>query len=124
MPETTHSPAGEYPRRMPVHHLDLDRAAGELLSELPSKRRRSRNLARESGVSAVLMAMEAGDSVMEHSADGVVLIQMLRGRTMVSVGGDSFDLRQGGLLMFQPGVSHDLRAEEQSVLLLTITGGH
>jgi hypothetical protein len=27
------------------------------------------------------------------------------------------------LVLFQPNIRHDLRAEEQSVVLLTITGG-
>lgn len=123
MPETTHPPAGEYPRSAPVHHLDLEVAASQLLSELPGKRRRTRNLARESGVSAMLMALEAGDVVKEHSAEGVVTIQLLRGHVFVSMGSESLELRQEQLLMFQPGIRHDLRAEEQSVLLLTITGG-
>jgi len=34
------------------------------------------------------------------------------------------DLRKGHLAVLQPGVRHDVTAGEQSVLLLTITGGN
>ncbi len=124
MPETTHTPAGEYPRPAPAHHIELDAVADQLVSQLPGKRRETKNLARESGVSVLMMAMEAGDAVREHSADGMVTVQALRGCTVLSVGEESFQLLPGHLIMLQPGIRHDIRAEEQSVVLLTITGGH
>ena len=123
MPETTHTPAGEYPRPGPTHHLDLRAMADELIDQLPGKGRQTRSLARESGVSVLLMAMEAGNVLREHSADGVVTVQPLRGYAVLEAGGESFELRPGQLLMLQPGVRHDLRAGEQCVVLLTITGG-
>jgi quercetin dioxygenase-like cupin family protein len=123
MPQTTHQPAGEYPHPSPAHHLDLDEVATQLLSRLPGQGRQTRNIARESGVSLLVMALEQGNSLPEHSADGVVLVQVLRGHTYLEAAGQSLDLRPGQVLMFQPGVRHDIRAVEQSVVLLTITGG-
>lgn len=123
MPETTHTPAGEYPQPAATHYLDLDVEADRLVRELPGRRRQTKNLARESGVSVLLMAMEAGDALQEHSADGVVTVQGLRGYAVLSVSEESFELRPGRVMVFQPGVRHDIRAEEQSVVLLTITGG-
>ncbi len=38
-------------------------------------------------------------------------------------GGKVLDLRAGQLGFMQPEVRHDIRAEEQSVVLLTIAGG-
>jgi hypothetical protein len=62
MPRTTHKPAGKYPEHAELHHLDLEAAADELLGRLPGSRRQSESLAREAGVSLVMMAMEAGDT--------------------------------------------------------------
>lgn len=123
MPETTNTPTGEYPRPAAAHLLDLDSAADQLVRDLAGKRRQTKTLARESGVSVLLMAMDAGDAVREHSADGVVTIHTLRGNTVLTVGADEFTLSAGNLIMLQPGVRHDIRAEKQSVVLLTITGG-
>lgn len=123
MPGTTHPPSGDYPQPARFHDLDLLAEADRLTQALPGHQQRSRNLARESGVSVVLMAMEAGDTLAEHSAPGVVTFQLLRGHVTLVVDGQDVDLREDRLVLLQPGVKHDARAEEQSVVLLTVTGG-
>lgn len=123
MPETTHPPSGEYPKPASVYSLDLEAEADELVGKLPGHRRQTKSLARSFGVSVILMAMEAGDAIEEHSAAGVVTVQLVRGHARLSADGQAIDLRPGQLVMFQPGLRHDLRAEEQSVVVLTVTGG-
>ena len=123
MPETTRTPSGNYPKPASVHSIDVEATADRLIAELPGRSRRTESLARESGVSLLMMAMEGGDSLNEHSAKGVVTIHLLRGHVTVASGETAVDLRPGQLVLMQPQVSHDLRAEEQSVVLLTIGGG-
>lgn len=123
MPKTTKEPSGDFPRAEKVHHLDLRADADRLISGLAGRRRNSENLARESGVSVVMMAMDAGDTLAAHSAPGVVSIHVLQGRATVSSADRTFDLTQGEMLLFQPAIVHDLRAVEQTVILLTVTGG-
>jgi quercetin dioxygenase-like cupin family protein len=123
MPRTTHTPAGAHPAPAQVHHLDLETAADELTARLAGHGRQSQSLARESGTSLVLMAMEAGDQVAEHSARGVVTIQALRGEGVVSADGRQYPLGKGQVVMFQPGVRHSIAADQRSVFLLTVTGG-
>lgn len=123
MPRTTHTPTGDYPHPASVHDLDLTAIADKLTARLPGNRRQSENIARESGVSIVMVAMESGDAIQEHAADGVVSVQVLRGHAILSTPTETVDARPGQLVLFQPGVRHDLRAEEQSVVLLTVTGG-
>ncbi|MBE0608060.1 MAG: AraC family ligand binding domain-containing protein [Dehalococcoidia bacterium] len=124
MPDTTHIPAGDYPNKAPVHHLDLALEAQRLLEKLPGHRRQTRNLAREAGVSVLMMAMETGDILRDHATDGVVTVQLLSGRATLASDNEHVDLRKGHLAVLQPGVRHDVTAGEQSVLLLTITGGN
>lgn len=128
MPETTKTPTGQYPEARPIHHLDLEAEADRLLlrlvnHELEGHELEGKNIARESGVSLVMMAMESGDALKEHSTPGTTSVQVIRGHVTLEAEGQSVSLRPGGLLLFQPGVRHDIRAEEQSAVLLTITGG-
>ncbi|MGE0601921.1 MAG: cupin domain-containing protein [Dehalococcoidia bacterium] len=123
MPETTRIPTGEYPKPAPAHEVDLETEADRLLEALPGHRRQTKSLARESGVSVIMMALEAGDAIEEHSADGVVMVHGMRGHVTVRANGETIELRRGQLAVFQPGVRHDLTAQEQSVVLLTVTGG-
>lgn len=123
MPETTPTPQGNYPKPAATHPIDLDAAADRLIAALPGHGRRSENLAREAGISLIMMAMEGGDLMREHSAKGVVTVQVLRGHAALTAGDETHDMRAGELVMLQPEVPHDLRAEEQSVVLLTIGGG-
>ena len=122
MPEVTHTPTGQYPKPAEVHHLDLTATADQLRAKLPGSRRQTESLAREAGVSIVMMAMEAGDAIRDHSAEGVSTIQLLDGHITVTYSDRETELREGEMLVFQPGVRHHLRAEEQSVVLMTITG--
>ena len=123
MPEVTHTPQGQYPESAPAHLLDIETLADSLLAGLPTGGRNTRNIAREGGVSLILMAIEGGDAVREHSTPGATTVTGVRGHVVVSGGGQAMELRPGQLVLFQPGIRHDLRAEEQSVVLLTVTGG-
>ena len=116
-------PTGTFPAHEPVHFLDLETTADRLIGELPGHRRRTETLARERGVSVVLMAMEAGDAIEEHSAKGPVSVHLLRGHASLQANEHDHELRPGQLLLIQPEVRHDLRALEQSVVLLTVSGG-
>jgi quercetin dioxygenase-like cupin family protein len=116
----THVPQGEYPHQTPVHYIDLETEADRLVSELPGYGRRSRNLAREGGISIVLMAMESGDRLAQHSSDGTVIIQVLRGQVSLTANGHSQSMRDGEAALLQPNIKHDIAAEEQSVVVLTV----
>jgi quercetin dioxygenase-like cupin family protein len=122
MPEVTHTPTGQYPKPSEVHRLDLTAAADALRARLPGSRRQTESLAREDGVSVVMMAMEAGDTIRDHAAEGVSTVHLLDGHVTVTYSDQDADLRAGEMLVFQPGVRHHLQAEEQSIVLLTITG--
>lgn len=123
MPETTHTPAGNYPASRPVHHIDLDAKANELLGALGGRGRKTESLAREAGISLLLMAMEPGDRLDQHSADGVVTVQLLQGHAVLETDEGRVDLHPQEVVLFQPGIRHDIRAEERSAVLLTVTGG-
>lgn len=118
----SHIPQGNYPAHAAAHLLDLEQAADRLLAQLPGNRRQAETLARESGSSVVLMALEAGDAIQEHSAGGPVSVHVLRGHVQLTAGEEKYDLRPGQLVFMQPNVRHGVAAAEQSVVLLTLSG--
>jgi quercetin dioxygenase-like cupin family protein len=119
----THEPQGKYPQPAAVHHLDLPAEADRLTGQVGGENRQGENLARESGVSVVMMAMAAGDELERHSAPGVVTVQVLRGHVRLTADGREFALPEGHMVMLQPNVEHQHQAETDSVVLLTVTGG-
>jgi len=116
-----HIPSGDYPAHETAHVIDLEAAADRLIARLPGHRRQAETLAREGGASLVLMALEAGDVIQDHSAGGAVGVQLLRGFAVVTADSRSFELRPGQLVFMQPNVRHGVEAREQSVVLLTLS---
>jgi len=123
MPKTTTVPKGNYPKSVKVHYVDLRSEAEELLSRLPGHRRQTKELSREAGVSVIMMAMESGDAMREHSAKGVATVQVLSGQVTLASEDNVNSLTPGQLVLFQPGICHDVEAVERSVVLLMVTGG-
>ena len=58
--------------------------------------------------------------MQEHKAEGRISIHVLSGHIQLRASGRTFNLRSGGLLALDHGVSHDVHALEESALLLTI----
>lgn len=67
-----------------------------------------------------VLALDEGGELAGRDADGPFTIQCLLGRVSVSVQGRDQRLTTGDLLVVDAGVAHDIRAEEASVLLVTI----
>jgi quercetin dioxygenase-like cupin family protein len=68
----------------------------------------------------VLVALRAGKSLAEHRTEGRISIQVVSGHVEVKAAGRTFNLHAGGLLALDRNVSHDVRALEESAVLLTV----
>jgi quercetin dioxygenase-like cupin family protein len=66
-----------------------------------------------------LMAIAAGREMAEHRNPGDATVLVLRGRVRMTAGTDSWEGRQGDLLIV-PDAMHGLVALEDSALLLTV----
>jgi quercetin dioxygenase-like cupin family protein len=82
--------------------------------------RDSITLMKAPGLSLVLIALRAGDALHEHQAAGPMALQVLSGKVRISFMGDETEVRGGELLTVDPLVPHEVRALEESVLLLTV----
>ena len=82
--------------------------------------RDSITLMKTPGLTLVLMALRAGDVMHQHQASGPVVIQVLTGKVLVEFAGDAPELCAGELLTVDPLVMHEVRALEESTLLLMV----
>jgi len=66
-----------------------------------------------------LVAMTAETVLAEHASPGEATVQVLHGRVVLRSGDDEWEGREGDLLVIPPA-RHDLRADVDAVIVLTI----
>ncbi len=103
--------------------LDLHAEAAALEAEPTPKQHghRQKTLFKNSGRTVALFVMDAGVSLAEHAAGGIVTVQATEGELDVTAGGTGYHLRPGMLLVMAPGVRHDVRAKTRAVFLLQVS---
>jgi quercetin dioxygenase-like cupin family protein len=115
-------------RFRPAQHLcDLDQIAETLRREpLPAARNhRQQTLYKGPDTSngpttVALFVFEAGAKMPQHVAQGVVTIHTIGGRLRVLAEGQEHHLGVNQVLVLAPGVEHDVYAETDSRMLLTV----
>lgn len=120
MLETTRDALPSQPRELSLH--DLDEVGARLRTQAPWHTHGSSSvtLVRQPDMRVVLVALRAGSRMQEHHTTARVTIQVHHGRVRLSVGGRELSLAAGQLLMLDRGVPHDVQADDDSALLLTL----
>lgn len=95
----------------------------ELAAKVDGAGRQGKLLAKQPGLSVVLVAMGRGNRLGEHATPGATTIQVLRGKVTLHAAGEATTLGQGEFASLGPGVSHDAEALEPSALLVTVVHG-
>ena len=109
------------PRADPFMEFELSAEAHRLRSETTwNTGQNARTLIKYDDFRVVLIALAAEARMREHKAEGRISIHVLSGHIQMKASGRTFNLRSGGLLALDHGVSHDVHALEESALLLTI----
>jgi len=107
----------------PMMVFDLEPQVRELRADESYRRtgRLGRTLARSGRLRLVLVALNDDIEIGTHQADSPMTLQLVQGRLGFRINGESHELRQGQVLFFGPGDAHDIRALEESALLLTLS---
>jgi quercetin dioxygenase-like cupin family protein len=107
----------------PMMIFDLESQIRELRADDSYRRsgRLGRTLARSGRLRIVLVVLNSGIEVGTHQAESPMTLQLIRGRLGFRVDGHNHELREGQLLFFGPGDAHDIRALDESALLLTLS---
>lgn len=102
--------------------FDLAAEAGQVRAELAYLEgdRNANTLVKSPHARVVLTALRQGARLQEHQTAGWVLIQTVSGRVRLQAGGQMVDLPAGHVASLEPSVAHDVEAQEDSVLLLTV----
>ncbi len=106
----------------PQHQFDLAAAAAKLRQEHEAGQagHRQESLYKHGPTSVSLFLFGHLTRLPPHRAKGVVFIHVLKGHLRVNADGQVHDLRTGNLLVLSPGVEHDVVAQEETEMLLTV----
>ena len=105
---------------MALHHA----TSGEVVTleplgpELPQARTRA--LVKTEGFEAIRLVLAAGDELPPHVVSGQFTLHCLEGRVTIDLAESSLELSANEWVYFDGGITHGLRATENSSLLLTI----
>ena len=107
----------------PVLAFDLAEQIAALRAEEPYQRsgRAGRTLAKSGRFRLVLTAMARGAEIGTHQADSPMTLQVVTGALHFRTNGQEYTLNEGQVLFFGPGEAHDIRAADDSALLLTLS---
>lgn len=83
--------------------------------------RLGRTLTKAGRMRVTLVVLNAGVEVGTHHAESPMTIQLVEGALSFRVGAEEHELGAGQVLFFGPGEAHDIRAVEESALLLTLS---
>lgn len=89
-------------------------------AQLAKSGRAAKTLVKEGRLRITLIVMRRGSRLSAHQVEGVVSVQVVRGRARVSAEGASTDLASDGLLVLQEEVPHTVEALTDCALLVTV----
>ncbi len=78
-------------------------------------------IARSGPARHVLFSFQAGQSLPEHTTSSQITVQVVSGQLTFTVRGETRELAPGQLLLLEAGVPHTIRAETDTIMLLTMT---
>ncbi len=109
----------------PVQGFDLDEELARLREEKEWQegRRNAITLRKGGGLSVVLLAMKAGDSLEEHAAPGPITSMIREGRIRFTVEGENVEAGPESVLTCDAGVRHSVEALSDAVCLLNVASG-
>jgi quercetin dioxygenase-like cupin family protein len=91
--------------------------------EIPPDGTLSRVLYQDERLRLVLFAFDTGQEFTEHTAAVPAVVQVLRGRLHLSLGGEETTADPGSWIHMPAQLPHSVRAQEPSVMLLTMLPG-
>lgn len=107
----------------PMLTFVLEEQLRELRAEDSFRRsgRAGRTLAKSGRLRVTLTAMQSGNVIGTHQSDSPMTLHVLAGHIRYRANDGEHELRAGELLFFGPGDAHDIRALEETALLITLS---
>jgi quercetin dioxygenase-like cupin family protein len=105
-----------------MRKMSLDALSRELLERARAGSGRAADTVcggHEQRLRQTLIALTAGTAMQEHESPGEATVHVLKGRVQLTSNGDTWDGREGDLLLV-PDARHALNATEDAAVLLTV----
>jgi quercetin dioxygenase-like cupin family protein len=80
----------------------------------------SRQITKSEGGNITLFAFDKDQGLSEHTAPFDAVVQILEGEVQVTISGNPFDLKAGGMIVMPANEPHALKAVEKFKMLLTM----
>jgi len=90
--------------------------------EIPRDGTISRKLFEDDRLRLVVFGFDAGQELTEHTSSAEVIVQVVSGSITLTVEGEAQSMTPASWLLLEPRRAHSLRAEEPSIVLLTLVG--
>ncbi len=85
-----------------------------------SKDRNSITIYKTNGLSIVLVALKKGAELTKHTADGIVALQVLKGKIIFKTEDKSVELGKRQMIALHSGIPHSVVAKKKTIFLLTV----
>lgn len=108
----------------PLVHLDLDALSRQIKTEEAWKAgdRNALTVYKTGGLNIVLVALHEKASLPEHTANGILNVQLLEGALIFETQHERRELRPGQLVCLHERIAHSVIALADSIFLLTLAG--
>lgn len=93
------------------------------LIEYDDKRFHPKVLLNEPGYRMVLLSMRAGQSIPEHTTQGIVTVYAICGHITFYAATSPCEMHVGEVISIESGLAHRLEAHDDSAILVLVTGG-
>lgn len=80
----------------------------------------SRQIIKKPNGNITLFAFDKDESLTEHTSPYEALVQILEGKMTITIGGNSFNVEEGEIILLPPNIPHGLMALEPTIMLLTM----
>ena len=120
---TTQRPQGGRIMDAPLVTIDLRSFKEQIRNEKAWKDsdRNAITVFKTNGMRIVLIALHKGAEMIKHTANGIISLQVLKGKMMFNTDDQSTKLSKGQMLTLHQGIPHSLVAKKKTIFLLTLT---
>lgn len=80
----------------------------------------SRQIIKKPNGNITLFAFDKDESLTEHTSPYEALVQIVKGRMTITIGGKPFQVEEGEIILLPPNIPHGLVALECTIMLLTM----
>ena len=107
----------------PCTTFDLEAEAKALYDSALYRERgqNSKTLLKLPDLRLVLIALKSGHQIQRHQTDLRLNLTVFAGHVQLTVDGETIDLPEGRVMVLDPTIPHDVTAQEDSVVLLSLS---